>query len=465
MHVNIGDLYARAADEGRLIEASLTTYTATDADTEATRSQAQVILPTRAMLERSSVSDAEPPAHANSVVVNPGNAVVCGTGEGGMWFVPVDPAVPDGGTHGTGLGDCVVSLRDSAALRTVHGQDPAAEPRDVPLFCTMTVPGIGDDPSAMNARLLVEAHAWLHTQSARTALDPDVRYRLATALHDLAGEVIAAHPDSQTWHQAHAHIGVTAAYADAPLPDGIERYTEARLIAHHIARYEPGHELAAAPTTDLADILTERGAGEVSAEAGAWVRRATGVGPAEAARKVLHANDALCRQVFAPLTRTSIEDLAVSLLSIDGCDRAAEAFDARGESLSGDWVDAALRRVDDVISRALPADYQYDLSLAAANGRDVLLVREPAAAEGVGPGGVAGLGPAPSFGYAYSWPTRDRRELLELAGEDPLPTVSPEEIPPPQSLAEMRVALDEVLDRHLEPDIDPDEELPAPAPV
>ncbi|MCY4592600.1 MAG: hypothetical protein OXE86_19005 [Alphaproteobacteria bacterium] len=449
MNVDIGALYAQAAAEGRLIEATLThLMEPEDEDREPgppRRSDAQVILPTRDMLERARVPD----GGDGGVDVSPGQAVVGGTApEGGMWFIPVSPA---DGTGGAGLENCVVSLRDSAGLRRTGFGEPA----DVPLFSTGAV-------ADTNARLMIEAHAWLHTQTARDALDPDVRDRLATALHDMAAEVGAAHPGNMVWRQARAHMRVTTAYADAPLPDGIERYTEARAIAHRIARYEPDHELAAADVTGHGDILRERGAGDVSAEAGAWVRRNTGLDLAEAARMALRANDALCRQVFAPLTRTPIEDLGVSLLSIEGCTRAAETFAERGESLSGDWVETALGRVHDVIARAMPPDYAYDLAMVSAKGRDILLVREPGVVRG--PGAAAGPDRDFAFGYAYSWPTADRRPMLELEGEDPLATVSPEEMPSAERLVELRAALTEVLERHEELELDPDPDLPVPAP-
>lgn len=395
-----------------------------DAET-AYRTNAQVILPSAALLRE--CEDADPEAYA--VDMDPGMGLSIWRNEDGRTRATVIvPEAFGGDLDGTDEDEepVLYTLRNT---RNIDGDvDRAEEDGNIPLIAE------GGD----NAGILLRLHSWLHSDRAHDVIEEDVRLGLMGALREFVGS-LAERTQSGSFERVVLMMNVLENLQDAPVPQGLDRYLEAKMLRERIRVLDPEHEDASgASPAGMDGLLGERGVTD-RAKAGVRVRAPTGpmLVNDHMLRGAVEANDALCRQVFRPLTKTAIEDLAVGMLGRGEYDALLEAFRDRDEILTGPWVDKAVEKMGAVIDNGLGERYQYEVLLASAEDRDVLLVREPGSA----------------MHYFYSWETADRRPLLEIDGGEGIPTISPEEVPDTDELERLRgvwQGLEERLEDRLE---------------
>ncbi len=391
-----------------------------DAET-AYRTNAQVILPSAAVLRES--EDDDPAAYA--VDMDPGMGLAIWRSEDGATratvIVPEADEAPDAEEDGDGMEPVLYTLRNT---RNIEGDvERAEQDGNIPLIAE----------GGNNAAIMLRLHSWLHSDRAHEVIEEDLRRGLIGTLRVFVGD-IGERTQSRSFDQTGLMMNVLENLRDAPVPEGLDRYLEARMLRERIRVLDPANaDAGRASPEGMNGVLGERGV-TARADAGVTVRAPTGpmLVDDNMLRQAVRTNGALCRQVFRPLTKTAIEDLAVGILEREEYDTVIQAFRDRDEVLSGPRVDKAVEKLGTVIQDSVGERYQYEVSLASADERDVILVREP------------GYG----MHYFYSWETVDRRPLLEMDGGEGIPTISPEEVPDTDELERLRGACAAVEDRY-----------------
>ena len=421
MRINVAMLIAKANE----LHLSVAT-TRHDAETTY-RSNAQIILPP-AEVVHDCADDAE---GIVAVDMEPGMALAAWRNEEGRSRVTViDPADEGDVDPETGFPAQEPVLYTLAGSDNIQGDVERAGDGNMPLIAD------GGD----NATLMFRLHSWLHSGRAHEVLDAQIRQRLIGTLYRFATDV-ADRTGNPEWEKTSLMMHILDSYRDAPVPEGLDRYLEGKNLRNMIAAVDPDHEDAGVNVAPVSALLQTRGV-EASARPGSSVRVINGRSVSDdVLRAAVKSNDALCRHVFQPLTRTAIEDLAVGLLDQDEYDRLVETLRESDEVLSGVWVDRVLGKLNDVVQTSVGARYEYQTVLASAEGRDILLVNEP------------GLGAH----YYYSWETEERRPLLEIDGAQGIPTISPEEIPDIQEIERLRAVFDEMRPQAPDPALQADE--------
>lgn len=421
MRINVAMLIAKANE----LHLSVAT-TRHDAETTF-KSNAQIVLPP-ADVVRECADETE---GIVAVDMEPGMALAAWRNEQGRSRITViDPADEGDIDPETGLPVEEPVLYTLAGSENIQGDVERAQDGNMPLIAD------GGD----NATLMFRLHSWLHSERAHDVLDADIRQRLVGTLYSFVTDVADRTGDPE-WEKTSLMMHILDNYRDAPVPEGFDRYLEGKNLRNMIAAVDPHHEDAGVNVAPVSALLQARGV-EASARAGSSIRVLNGRSVSDdELRAAVKSNDALCRHVFQPLTRTAIEDLAVGLLDQNEYERLVEALEESDEVLSGTWVDQVLGKLNEVVQTGVGNRYEYQTILASAAGRDILLVNEP------------GLGAR----YYYSWETGERRPLLEIDGQEGIPTISPEEIPDPQEIERLRAALDEIRPRAPEPAMEADE--------
>ena len=257
---------------------------------------------------------------------------------------------------------------------------------------------------------------------------------LARVLGGIQGvlDVVMADPDPKRFDAAVIGGAFAAAMIDAlgevdlPVtPEAFGRKARGDLLRARISKIDPDHPDAIQAARPLQRILQQSGI-RIPALSGAEVRSGAGFAIGEdALRRMVQANERLCRDVFGAMTKTSISRLSCVGLPASDYDRIQAALEAH--RLSGQWVDRARARITE-ITRALMPGYRCDVAVYALSGRDVLAVRDT-------------VGNAANLAYIYSWPSVDRLPVAEIE-QGRIVNISPEEIPDEAELARLQRALD-----------------------
>ena len=191
------------------------------------------------------------------------------------------------------------------------------------------------------------------------------------------------------------------------------RKSRADLCRARIGQLAPAHVDAMDSSRPLRDLLANAGVEINAAGMGAEIRGAAARQiTEEKIRRMILANDRMCREVFGALTLTPIEQLSAAVIA--EADHARLLAQKGNRRLTGPWVDRAEQVTRDITRSGMPG-YQFDFSLFAEDGRDYLMVADNVSRKN----GVA---------FVYSWPTAMRRPVMEVeAGR--MIAVSPADVP------------------------------------
>ena len=154
---------------------------------------------------------------------------------------------------------------------------------------------------------------------------------------------------------------------------------------------------------------------------------------AETIRRIMQANERMCREVFGILTKTSIENLSAAMISLSGLETFRN--DVTNRCLSGDWIDK-VRGEAGLIARDGKSGYSFGMDIFSRDGRDIMVMLDQDGCEQ----GVV---------FVYSWPTSERIPVMEINDVYTL-SVSPEEVPDEAELERLRGIIDtlELTDLH-----------------
>ncbi|MEP3665682.1 MAG: hypothetical protein ABJN42_02990 [Roseibium sp.] len=182
------------------------------------------------------------------------------------------------------------------------------------------------------------------------------------------------------------------------------------LIRAEIGMVEPAHKDALMRSMDLDKILAESGA-KVLTSSGNPERGIRGDDEGDP-RNVVMAGQQLSKEVLDRITSTPADVVSVSIVDASSAGSLMEEMEDR--ALSGPWVSAAEKGLQELLGKAMPG-VAYDFMLAAKEGRDLMIVSE------ANPGSEGSI-------FIYSWPSSDRYPAMDIDGTITM-TISPEEIP------------------------------------
>ena len=132
--------------------------------------------------------------------------------------------------------------------------------------------------------------------------------------------------------------------------------------------------------------------------------------------------------LFARLTRTPPDRIEAIVLPAEEAHRVERSLEAF--RLSGAWVEA-VRMVGAQLTGSGTNGYRLDLTLYAAEGRDLLILSDT-------------VGQETGVSLAFSWPSRDRAPTLEDA-TGPIYAICPEEAPAPDEVIRLERVLNDIM--------------------
>lgn len=275
--------------------------------------------------------------------------------------------------------------------------------------------------TAPDGDMLANAGAWIGMMSDHFA---DMRARLEED------------PDSVPGHlRTQALIaGLTERYGEADFPNGLTpadlaRYTQADAIRAEITKLAPDHPDALPAERSMSDILSaDFGIEDGSAGRGSAARWPTYTQSDEILRMV-RSNDRLCREVFGAMTSTPIEHLQCGRVSPDTVQLIKARMGEAGARIEADWCQAVNATLNDIFSQTMRG-YQYETAYFSAGGRDILTVQDH------------------QGGYVYSWPSEDRRPVMEI-GNRLVAGIAADAVPSQEDIARLSDVLSTLQARQL----------------
>lgn len=213
----------------------------------------------------------------------------------------------------------------------------------------------------------------------------------------------------------------TDRYGDVELPNGLSRmdlwkYARAQELRRQIGSLAPGHQDALAPEARLDEVIG------CVAQMTVGMRYATGVRggvmrQSDEMIRMIQGNDRLCREVFGAATATKIENLQCATVIPDDLRAISASLTEEGHRIDAEWSQAVKDSLGGILGEAMPG-YRFDADLFAVDGRDILAVRDHAGA------------------YLYSWPTDDRRPMVEI-GNRLIAAIGADDVPGDDELARL----------------------------
>lgn len=221
----------------------------------------------------------------------------------------------------------------------------------------------------------------------------------------------------------------TDTYGNIELPNGLSaedlgRYCKAQQLRSQIAEIQPDHP-DAGTVADLGNILHDA-AGETVNGSYAHAVRGAAFAANENLSRMVRGNDRLAREVFGVATTTRIEDLQCSLIQRDRIERIRDNMEATGHRIDAEWTRGVIDNMRQILTQTMPG-YQNrcQIDVFSVQNRDILLVSDH-------------MG-----GYAYSWPSEDRRPLMEI-GQRHIAGFEPNEIPSEDEIRRLSEMLSEL---------------------
>lgn len=234
--------------------------------------------------------------------------------------------------------------------------------------------------------------------------------------------------------------GLTDRYGQAEFPNGLTpadlaRYAQADSLRAEITSLDPAHADALPAERDIGAILAEDFDTGLEVGRGSSVRKAAYTQSADLIRMV-RSNDRLCREVFGAMTSTPIEHLQCVRVSGGMLDQIGARMTEADARIKADWCQAVDGTLADIFSQTMQG-YRYETGYFSTGGRDVLTVKDQ--------GG----------GYLYSWPSSDRRPVMEI-GNRLVAGIDPASIPSQEEVDRLYQVLDTLHAREARQDAGPD---------
>ncbi|MCW3782596.1 hypothetical protein [Defluviimonas salinarum] len=364
-------------------------------------------------------------SEARAVFVTESSVAAARAAQAGM--APVNPAtLPD-----LRYGDLIVTLHWGRRIEGRHvpaGQDAGL---------AIEITGADGAPRRIpfTGLNMLSAREQLIAMSERgTSLSADQGGVLAGIQGVL--EIISANPDTERFGGALVGQAFIASMIDGAghvrlsvSDEEFGRKARADMIRAQISRLARDHPDGLSGAAPLATLLREAGLSSAAARSGAEVRAAGGaMVTEEALRRMVTANDRLCREVFGAMTTTPIEKLGVAMISPAELEALVEEFSDR--ILTGEWVDRICSRAERIAGGAMHG-YSFRTCMISTDGRDILAISDP-------------VGDAAGQAFLYSWPSVERLQIAETdAGH--IVNISPEEVPDETEIARLKVVLDALI--------------------
>ena len=241
----------------------------------------------------------------------------------------------------------------------------------------------------------------------------------------------------------------------AELPTGIDydmvtRYCAASQLRRELAQFSGSLALAGAdhdhetgpldhairvqaeqpPERGLAEILGHDVAARMGVDSGSRFRGMfmKDAASASAASTLSRRNDTLVRRLFAPLTRTPVEQIICGLAPPEVHEtisvRLQESAEGRGgpallDSVESHWLRQVAAECRNILADVFGGSYRPEVDMWDIDGHDIMVVKD--------------------FGgcYVYSWPSADRNVVFAPDGEVAIPMVDPSECPTAEELTQL----------------------------
>lgn len=219
------------------------------------------------------------------------------------------------------------------------------------------------------------------------------------------------------------------AFGEARLPVGegaLILRSRADLIRARIATVDPNNPDALGASTPFPRLLDRCGV-----DARSDGVRVSGMGLlTRSGLRHMVEEGALRDGLFTRICRTPPERIEAVALSTEEAARLDRSLEAA--RLSGPWVDA-VRGAGARLTGSGTSGYRLDLTLYAADGRDLMLMSDT-------------VGQETGVSILFSWPSRDRSPTLETP-EGPVYAICPEEIPNKDEVIRLERVLTDLMSR------------------
>jgi hypothetical protein len=233
-------------------------------------------------------------------------------------------------------------------------------------------------------------------------------------------EMVASAPDTDRFPCsliAQSYLAsMVDAFGEVDLPideDRFVRKSRADLLRARIGMLDARHPDGIASARPLRDLLATAGIEVGESGIGAEIRSpAMAQINEEAIRRIVLANEHMCREVFGAMTATPVSELSAAMIPLDSLDQLRTNKSNR--RLSGEWIDQVGARARRITQGSTPG-YGFEMDVFSEDGRDFLTISD-------------NVGQKNNVAFVYSWPTAERIPVMDIEIGRVL-NVSPEEAP------------------------------------
>jgi len=233
-------------------------------------------------------------------------------------------------------------------------------------------------------------------------------------------EMVASAPDTDRFPAgliAQSYLAsMVDAFGEVDMPideEGFVRKSRADLLRARIGMLDARHPDGISSARPLRDLLSAAGIEVGESGVGAEIRS-----PAmarineEAIRRIVLANERMCRDVFGAMTATPVGELSAAMIPLDSLDQLRTNKSNR--KLSGEWIEQVGARAKKITQSGMPG-YRFEMDVFSEDGRDYLTISD-------------NVGQKNNVAFIYSWPTAERIPVMDVDAGRVL-NVSPEEDP------------------------------------